>query len=238
MKSYYSESLSGERLRRCYDLAPPRIRQYLEAEIEFVLTRVQPADCVLELGCGYGRVAERLISRAGTVVGIDISLDSLRLAHEILAEQASLQLLCSDAAALGLGDAQFSLVICIQNGISALNVERRRLVDEAVRVARPGGRVMLSSYSDAIWPDRLEWFEIQSRHGLVGDIDHEATGDGTIVCTDGFKATTVRPAEFVELVSRCGFDPTITDVDGSSVFCEFWVGEAESEVPATSSRCR
>ncbi len=229
MRSYYSRSLSGERLRRCYDLAPPRIRQYLEAEIGFVLTRVRPGDRVLELGCGYGRVLERLSSRAGEVVGVDVSLDSLRLAQEMHGGHASFHLLCSDAGALGLRDAQFSLVICIQNGISALDVERRRLVDEAVRVTRPRGRVMLSSYSDAIWPDRVAWFELQSRHGLIGEIDREATGEGVIVCTDGFRATTVRPAEFVELVADCGFDSTITEVDGSSVFCEFRVGESDSE---------
>jgi ubiquinone/menaquinone biosynthesis C-methylase UbiE len=229
VRSYYSESLSGERLRRCYELAPPRIRRYLEAEIEFVLDRVGQGDRVLELGCGYGRVIERLISRASTVVGIDNSLESLRLARKMLGERSSVQLVCSDAGALALRDASLDLVICVQNGISALSVERRRLIDEAVRVTRPGGRVMLSSYSDAIWPDRLEWFEIQSRHGLIGELDHEATGDGVIVCADGFKATTVRPAEFVELASRRGLDPTITEVDGSSVFCEFRVGEASRE---------
>jgi hypothetical protein len=35
---YYSERLAAERLRACYDLAPPRTSAYLEAEIEFVLT--------------------------------------------------------------------------------------------------------------------------------------------------------------------------------------------------------
>lgn len=56
----YDENLSAERLRRCYEVASSRVWQYLEDEIEHVLTYVEPSCAVLELGCGYGRVLERL----------------------------------------------------------------------------------------------------------------------------------------------------------------------------------
>jgi hypothetical protein len=39
MPSYYSEKLSAERLRACYDLAPSRTKAYLEAEIQFILQK-------------------------------------------------------------------------------------------------------------------------------------------------------------------------------------------------------
>jgi len=61
MPSYYTERLAAERLRACYDLAPPLTKAYLEAEIEFVLARTTPSMLALELGCGYGRVLERLL---------------------------------------------------------------------------------------------------------------------------------------------------------------------------------
>ncbi len=35
MGSYYAENLSAHRLKRVYDLAPPRVRQYLDAEAGF-----------------------------------------------------------------------------------------------------------------------------------------------------------------------------------------------------------
>jgi len=38
--SYYSDHLSAERLRRCYEIAPLRVQQYFEAEIQHVLARV------------------------------------------------------------------------------------------------------------------------------------------------------------------------------------------------------
>ncbi len=57
MTNYYSKSLNANSLQKCYDLAPARVAQFLEAEIVFVLTKNKHEDIVLGLGCGYGRVA-------------------------------------------------------------------------------------------------------------------------------------------------------------------------------------
>jgi SAM-dependent methyltransferase len=128
-----------------------------------------------------------------------------------------------DAVALAFRDGIFDVVACIQNGISAFKVDQRALVAESIRVARPGGRVLFSSYSERFWRDRLEWFRLQSEHGLLGEIDPEATGDGVIVCKDGFKATTIGPDEFFSLTSGFDVHRRIEEVDESSIFCEIVV---------------
>lgn len=220
MRDYYCEALSGERLRMCYELASPRVRRYLEAEIEFVLARVSASDRVLELGCGYGRVLRRLIPKARAVFGIDTSRDSLRLARETVGGCASCHLAEMDAVALGFRGEAFDIVLCIQNGISAFGVDAEDLIREAARLVRPGGRVLLSSYSDRFWEDRLEWFRIQAAHGLLGAIDEGATGDGVIACKDGFRAGTTSRSDFASLMSGLEFPYQLTEVDGSSLFCE------------------
>ena len=128
-----------------------------------------------------------------------------------------------NAVKLGLSDRRFDVVVCIQNGIAAFNVDRQQLIKEAMRVTRPCGMVLFSSYSERFWKDRLEWFRIQSQHGLIGEIDDDATGGGVIVCRDGFKASTVSPDDFVSLTSNLKINPIITEVDGSSLFCEILV---------------
>ncbi len=220
MGDYYSQKLSAERLRRCYEIAPPRVKRYLETEIEFVLDRIPPYGSVLELGCGYGRVLQKLVSKAKTVVGIDTASDSLQLAREIIGNTSAGHLFEMSAVEPGFRDRQFDLVICIQNGISVFQVNQRKLIQEAIRVTRSGGKVLFSSYSDRFWEDRLEWFQIQADYGLIGEIDYAATGDGVIVCKDGFKASTVGPADFISLTSDLDIVPQISEVDGSSIFYE------------------
>jgi 2-polyprenyl-6-hydroxyphenyl methylase/3-demethylubiquinone-9 3-methyltransferase len=222
MGDYYARKLSGRRLRRCYELAPPRVQQYLEAEIEFVLTRIKAGARLLELGCGYGRVLYRLARRTKNVVGIDTSAASLALAREMGGDSAG-KLLLMNALTPGFVGRQFDRVICIQNGLAAFGVDRPQLIQEACRITRPGGLVLFSSYAEKFWPDRLAWFRIQAGHGLIGEIDEQATGQGMIVCRDGFKAGTVGPAEFAGLAARLGLETRSREIDGSSIFFEIQV---------------
>jgi ubiquinone/menaquinone biosynthesis C-methylase UbiE len=220
MSDYYADKLSAERLKRCYEIASPRVRQYLEAEIEFVLAKIRPRDSVLELGCGYGRVLARLAKKSHRVVGIDTSLASLQLAQDELQGISNCDLAAMDAVQLGFRDKIFDVVVCIQNGISAFHVNRKDLIRESVRVAKSGGIVLFSSYSAKFWNARLEWFERQSEAGLLGEIDYEKTRDGVIVCKDGFTATTVSPDEFLSLTADLNAKTRIIEVDESSLFCE------------------
>lgn len=224
MPGYYETGLSAERLRQCYAIAPQSVRKYLEAELRHAVNQIRSGDTVLELGCGYGRVLGELAAKAGMVVGIDSSPSSVELAAAALSGLRNCRVLVMDAASLGFEDATFDVVACIQNGISAFKVDPRELVRESMRVTRPGGTVLFSSYAKRFWDARLEWFELQADCGLIGEIDREKTRDGQIVCKDGFTATTFGPDEFSALCSSLGIEPRIEEVDGSSLFCEIRVG--------------
>ena len=227
MSGYYSDKLSAERLRRCYEIAPLRVRQYLEAEVNHILQKISPGDVVLELGCGYGRIFPRLAQKAGWVIGIDTSLATLLLGQKMLSGISNYHLLNMNALQLAFRDQIFDRVVCIQNGISAFHVNQRDLIQESIRVAKPGGTILFSSYSDKFWKDRLEWFQLQSEAGLLGKIDHEKTRNGMIVCKDGFTATTVRPHQFLSLTAEFDVATRIVEVDESSLFCEIIPHETE-----------
>jgi SAM-dependent methyltransferase len=220
VSAYYSQKLSATRLKQAYDIAPPRVRQYLDAEMSHVLEKIHPGDLVVELGCGHGRILPRLAGKAEWVVGIDTSVPTLEFAQETLAAIPNCSLSRMDAVRLGFHDGAFDCVVCIQNGISAFHVDQRALVSESVRVTKPGGTVLFSSYSDRFWKHRLEWFELQSEAGLIGEIDYAKTKDGVIVCKDGFTATTVRSEDFIALTTHLNVDVRIVEVDESSLFCE------------------
>jgi SAM-dependent methyltransferase len=219
MGDYYAENLAAEKLRRCYEIATPRIRQYLRAELDFALGFIRAGDDVLDLGCGYGRTLPELAARAAAVTGIDNAAASIALARETVAGLANVSLLEMDAAALSFAPGRFDVVLCLQNGISAFHRDQRALLQEALRVCRPGGTAIFSTYSEKFWPQRLEWFRSQAAAGLLGEIDEEKTGAGVIACRDGFVAVTVSPQQFRSLAAGLPAALELTEVDASSLFC-------------------
>jgi ubiquinone/menaquinone biosynthesis C-methylase UbiE len=219
MTNNYYDRLGAERLERCYELAPPRVRQYLRAEMDFVLDNIRPGDAVLDLGCGYGRAMREFARKAGSVVGIDTSRPSLLLGRSFLGSERNCSLLEMDAANLAFLDGSFDAVVCIQNGISAFRRDPLRLFHESIRVVKPAGIVLFSTYSEKFWDDRLEWFRKQADEGLLGEIDEEKTGGGVIVCRDGFRASTFTEDQFLALASACPVGAKTFEVDRSSLFC-------------------
>jgi len=220
VSEYYLHKLSALRLKRVYEVAPPRVRQYLEAEVNHVLEKIHSSDLVVELGCGYGRILPKLAHKAGWVIGIDTSVPSLKFALQTLDGIRNYSLSQMDAGKLGFRDGAFDCVACIQNEISAFHINKRTLINECVRVTRAGGIVLLSSYSDKFWEERLKWFELQSKDGLLGAIDYNRTKKGTIVCRDGFTATTLDAEGFQALTASLKAHVRVVEVDESSLFCE------------------
>jgi 2-polyprenyl-6-hydroxyphenyl methylase/3-demethylubiquinone-9 3-methyltransferase len=208
---------------KCYEIAPPRVKQFLEAEISFVKSCIGQDEIVLDLGCGYGRVAIRLTEKAKKIVGIDISRDNIELAKEIVGSNEKYEFLTMDAKNLIFTDNYFDTTICVQNGISSFKINPLELLNESLRVTKKGGTILFSSYSEKFWSHRLEWFQIQSENKLIGEIDYDLTGNGIIVCKDGFRAIMYSEQEFLELASKVNVDTEIHVIDNSSIFCKMKV---------------
>lgn len=219
MSEYYKEKLSALRLKQVYDIASPRVRQYLDAEVNQVVEKIKPGDLVLELGCGYGRIFPSLSKKAGWIIGIDHSFSSLQMGRELSGNITNCSFMLMDAVRPAFLKDVFDVVVCIQNGISAFHVDQRDLIRESMRIAKPGGTILFSSYSHKFWKDRLEWFYRQADAGLLGEIDEKKTGNGIIVCKDGFTATTVDSETFQKLTAGFGVETRIVEVDESSLFC-------------------
>lgn len=216
-RAYYAKKLGGIKLEKVYELASARVRRYLRAEIDLIASMLEPGLSILELGCGYGRVLSAFAHRVEEAWGIDNTDESLALAAE---RYPDLHLRQMDAVHLDFADDSFDLVFGVQNFISACKVEPQQLLLEAMRVTKPRGRVILTSYAAQFWPHRPEWFRTQADHGLLGEIDDVATGDGVIVCTDGFKATTFSLDDFKKLASSCEAEADFYTIDDSSVVLE------------------
>lgn len=216
MSNYYAESLNSQKLFQVYDTALPRVRQYLEAEIDFVRQHLTGTEQVLELGAGYGRIVRELAPHCAHIVGMDISPDSVRLGEEYLADFPNAEMVAMDVHEMRFAH-PFDVVLCLQNGLSAMGADGNT-VREILNVLAPGGTAFFSTYSAGFWDHRVAWFQEQADKGLLGQLDMEQTRDGVIVCRDGFRATTQTPEDYEAIGRQSGCPYEITLVDESSLF--------------------
>ena len=127
-----------ERLgRQAAELAP-------EAEELFDAIGVDAGARVVELGCGPRGCLEQLSRRvgpAGSVVGVEVSEQSVALARAIVEEAGlgNVEVRAGDARSTGLAEGSFDLVTV---RLVLVNVPRpQEIIAEALRLARPGGAV-------------------------------------------------------------------------------------------------
>jgi len=199
-----------------YDTGIPNVIQYLSAEISYVKDNILSTDHVLELGAGYGRIVKELAPFCKSVTGIDISEDNVTFSKEYLKDISNVHIEVMDVHNITF-IRHFEVVLCLQNGLSAMHLSRDSVLKILGSVA-PCGRAYFSSYSEKFWGHRLKWFHEQASKGLLGEIDLEKTKDGVIICKDGFKSITHSLKDLEEIGKSLGYQYFIKEVDESSIF--------------------
>ena len=216
-ENYYANSLNAHRLYQVYQTKYPRVERYFESEIAFVRKHLRGTERVLELGAGYGRIMKELAPCCEYIVGIDISQENVDFGEEYLIDVPNAELIVMDAHDLCFKET-FDIVLCLQNGLSAMKTKPLEYIKTIVGLISPGGKAFISSYSAKFWESRLAWFHEQADKGLLGEIDMEKTRDGVIVCKDGFQATTCSLEDMNAIGKASGFKYEVREVDESSVF--------------------
>lgn len=217
MSNYYAQSLNSMKLLQVYQTKYPRIKRYFDEEINFVRQNLYGNEKVLEVGAGYGRIIKELAPFAASFMGIDISKASVELGRDYIKECPNCSIQVMDVYNLEF-DEEFDVVLCLQNGLSAIKGQPINLIKQCMKLLTSGGKAYFSTYSAKFWNHRLAWFHEQADKGLIGEIDLEKTHDGIIMCKDGFTAITFSEDELKKLGEESGFHYHIEEVDESSLF--------------------
>ena len=139
-----------ERTRAHYDKYPFRfdqrviVSEKMENRIMGAAIRDLPSSSsiVLDVGCGACRVAHMVRdAEKGRVIGVDISLETLRSARE----HNSDPVVNADNQQLPIRNDVADLVI--SNGVIMVTPDARKSFDELVRVTKPGGTLVVSVYA-------------------------------------------------------------------------------------------
>lgn len=185
---------------------------------------------VLELGAGTGRVTRIMAPHCREVVAVDLSLDMLRRATQVVGEQRHVHLVASDMRRLAFAR-RFDLALAANDPFVHLATDRERdlALEGAARHLRPGGILIL----DALWMDaearrRAAWPGGWQRERVLtgpdgqvqyttreiweleegewrGLIRYEYRKDGRIVGRAAFRPRFWSPEEVERRLPRAGF---------------------------------
>lgn len=162
--------------------------------------RIKPGEEVLDIGTGTGAVAVRAARAAGSkgsVVGLDISRDMLRLAERTAANaglgnvrfrEGRAEAIPAQASSFDVVLASLSLMYVIDRGAAAR---------EIVRVLKPGGRLVA-----AVWagPDQCDIVRFQLTVGSFAP-EPPVPGVGPGSMAD--------PASFLQQLTLAGLSPKV-----------------------------
>ncbi len=140
---------------------PALFRQWVEPVLE--AAGAGPGDRLLDVACGTGVVARGAVDRvapSGTVTGVDLNPAMLAVARRVAPD---IDWRHGDVAELPFGDDAFDVVTC-QAAIFFFPDATRALAEMA-RVTRPGGRVVVQSFSSLhAQPAYGPWVRMVARH--------------------------------------------------------------------------
>jgi SAM-dependent methyltransferase len=132
------------------------VEHYLRKRTRFVLEHCPPGS-VLDVGCGTGLLAERLAAAGYEATGVDPSAGMLEV---LRARAVAVTAVQGSGTALPFADDRFDVVLCVavmHHVADARDV--RRTLHEMVRVARPGGRILVWDHN----PRNPYWGRLMAR---------------------------------------------------------------------------
>lgn len=178
---------------------------------EFVERHCPQSGRLLDLGCGTGRLLLSMAQRGWWTLGVDLSAEMLHVAADkAKAANAAIHLVRANIAELDcLRDESFDAVACLFSTLGMVmgKQPRRRVVDHAYRLLRPGGRFLLHVHN--------RWFNAWDRTGrtwLLRDILRSClggeSGDRVMPVHQGIAGLTLHlfaRREIVRLLTDAGF---------------------------------
>ncbi|MDH7510583.1 MAG: class I SAM-dependent methyltransferase [Methanolinea sp.] len=113
---------------------------------------ILPGERFLDVGCGDCRAFRALCSAkrpniSAYYIGLDHSRPALSICRPLVSLMHNMHIVCADATSMPFPDESFDIVFLVHVLGHVLLKDRKRMVREAVRVVRRGGRIYIRVFS-------------------------------------------------------------------------------------------
>lgn len=127
----------------------PLLADVTETDVDTIwrLLRLEPDMAILDLGCGHGRIANRLAERGARVTGLDATALFLdRARRDAASRGVDVDYVKGDMRRLPWTDERFDRVLSWFTSFGYFDdQDNRRVLQEAHRVLRPAGRLLIEN---------------------------------------------------------------------------------------------
>lgn len=114
------------------------------------LMDIQPADHILDLGCGTGWASRRMarVATKGEIVGLDVADEMLRRAEQTSSDFKNIRYVWGSAEKIPATDNAFSKVLSVESFY--YYADQGKALDELCRVMAPGAKlfILINLYKD------------------------------------------------------------------------------------------
>jgi ubiquinone/menaquinone biosynthesis C-methylase UbiE len=136
----------------------PPYQNLFEAERRCLLKNIQPDAVVLDVGCGDGRNMRTILEKTLYVTGIDNDKKAVKDAEKHFDAFPTVKIVYAEAISLPFEDGLFDIVTYLMI-LPNLDTHKEKALSEAVRVLKPGGIIILSSFSETAFDERMEVYK-------------------------------------------------------------------------------
>lgn len=137
----------------------PAYKELLDKEKEYLLKKVPTNSKVLDIGCGDGRNMKTLLAKTKYIFGIDNDEIAIIDAKKNFSSNREINIQKAEATKLPFEDKIFDIIIffdILQN----LGYQKEWVLLEAKRVLRDDGSIILCTYSEDSFEERIKMYEI------------------------------------------------------------------------------
>jgi SAM-dependent methyltransferase len=229
------------------ELPPAAVLASLGCGNPTALAELEPGEVVLDLGSGGGidvLLSARRVGPTGKAYGLDMTDDMLTLARRNAAEAGvtNVEFLKGQIESIPLPDE--SVDVIISNCVINLSADKRRVLAEAFRVLKPGGRFAVS---DVVVRGDVPPEVRRSMELWVGCVAGalEESEFLALLAESGFENASIEPTRIYRSEDARGFlagagldgDAGIEEIDGKFMAGFVRATRPESKEPCCASGC-